>query len=746
MLPKLPYTNSKAEIETVAFRGLNLTENTREGDISSSYGITLDSYPCIKTGCEKSILNGYIDPVDFFEFDGHLAVVDKNFLYLDGEKLSSVSNERKQWTVVNREIVLFPDKLKINVDTGVWGPMNTRTESSGELTFKEGTLTATVDPSYQSGYKQNLTGAKTLDSMLNNNYLYVYRGIGRTDFKEALKNNSLLAKEEFLIIADAIENRVRPGDFFVPHVDGGSFSVDVYNSTTNMQHPHELSNKNFFCVVTKADLGAFDAGGVVNYQQLIQYDVCRVDEGSAKFSEKFAVGQTVSVSLDGGVLLAEKTKITQISDSPNSIIFKDVFSPHFHVEVSTVPQNVTGYHFKPSGVRGYYAFTPSEQVKKGCHIVVENFVTDFSVSASGKLFVYDPDFDTYKYYECNYSPSTPQDENKIIITTKDLKIILERAVPDLDFITERENRLWGVCNANRTVYASALGDPAEFWQYDGVSTDSYAVAIGSEGEFTGICSHNSATVIFKEKQIFKILGSYPEEYCRLDYQMTGLQKGCERSLCIVNETLFYKGRGGIYALGSSTPQLISYPLSSRPYSSAVAAYDGRSYVVYLQKEDSTGGVYSYDLMHGIWAQTDNLQKKRVLAISVVGDALHYLFERDETDAGIIKQYHEIYKETPETSGEWMCEFTLTDEGTFYGKIYTKLYISAELEENSNLEVWIRVDGEEYKKVFEKTVAAKTPLTIPLLLPRAHKFQLKLSGKGAALIRRISREVHVGGCK
>ncbi len=729
MLPTLPYANTKSEIETVAFRGLNLTENTREGDISSSYGITLDSYPCIKTSHAKQTLKGYSSPVDFFEFDGHLTVIDNNFLWFDGTKIASVSNARKQWAVVNREIVLFPDKLKINVDTGVWGPMNTRGDSSGDVTFSQGTLTATIDPSYQSGYSQDLTGARWASvggEVINDSYIYVYRGVKRKVIEEAW--NSLTSIER--TIASAVTNPVQAGDIFIPLENNGFFSADIRSAKDDLLDPPYIVG-DFFCVVTKVEYEYSNLTGIVNYRHVIHYDVCRVGEGSAKFSEKFFVGQTVSVSLDGEITLADKTKITQISEEPNAITFKDVFSPRYHFTVST--DSAVGNLYIRISSTLHFNFTVDKPITAGSHVVVENFKD----GETGRLFVYEPNTKAYTYYECKSSTSSGTVGERLYVTDRDLKITIERHVPDLDFITERENRLWGVCNADRTVYASALGDPAEFWQYDGVSTDSYAVAIGSEGEFTGICSHNSAIVIFKEEQIFKILGSFPEEYYMLDYQMTGLQKGCERSLCVINETLFYKGHGGIYTLGSSTPQLISYPLSSRTYSSAVATYDGRSYVIYLQKEDGTGGVYAYDLTHGVWVQTDDLKDRHVLAMCIVGQKLHYLVETD---------VREILKETNEPVSEWLCEFTPTDEGTFYEKIYTKLYISADLEENSSLEAWISVDGGEYKKVFEKSTVTKIPLTVPLLLPRSHKFQLKLCGTGSVLLRRISREAHVGGGK
>ena len=69
----------------------------------------------------------------------------------------------------------------------------------------------------------------------------------------------------------------------------------------------------------------------------------------------------------------------------------------------------------------------------------------------------------------------------------DIGTVAIKGVPDLDYICECENRLWGCSSADKTIYASALGMPEIFYDYRGVSTDSYAVAVGSAGEFTGIC-------------------------------------------------------------------------------------------------------------------------------------------------------------------------------------------------------------------------------------------------------------------
>ena len=124
-------------------------------------------------------------------------------------------------------------------------------------------------------------------------------------------------------------------------------------------------------------------------------------------------------------------------------------------------------------------------------------------------------------------------------------VMLERKVPDLTCICECDNRIWGA--EGKTIYASALGDPTNFYVYDGVSTDSYAVAVGTEGEFTGCIAYSSTVLFWKENCLHKVLGSYPAQYEIYTYTVPGIQKGSEKSLAVINETLFYKGRNGVYA-------------------------------------------------------------------------------------------------------------------------------------------------------------------------------------------------------
>lgn len=57
--------------------------------------------------------------------------------------------------------------------------------------------------------------------------------------------------------------------------------------------------------------------------------------------------------------------------------------------------------------------------------------------------------------------------------TEEGELTVARTVPDLQYLCENENRLWG-CDG-RTVYASKLGDPFNWNVYDGLETDAWTI-------------------------------------------------------------------------------------------------------------------------------------------------------------------------------------------------------------------------------------------------------------------------------
>ena len=97
------------------------------------------------------------------------------------------------------------------------------------------------------------------------------------------------------------------------------------------------------------------------------------------------------------------------------------------------------------------------------------------------------DGDYLRFYENTFTIGSGGDAETLTI---------KRTVPDMDFLCENENRLWG-CKED-TIYASKLGDIFNWNVFDGVATDSYSVNVGSAGDFTACCSYLGYPCFFKE--------------------------------------------------------------------------------------------------------------------------------------------------------------------------------------------------------------------------------------------------------
>jgi hypothetical protein len=81
---------------------------------------------------------------------------------------------------------------------------------------------------------------------------------------------------------------------------------------------------------------------------------------------------------------------------------------------------------------------------------------------------------------------------------------LERRVPDMDYLTECDNRVWGCSNKENVIYACKLGDPTNWFSYRGIAADSYAVTVGSDGAFTGAATCMGYALFFKENTLHKL--------------------------------------------------------------------------------------------------------------------------------------------------------------------------------------------------------------------------------------------------
>lgn len=200
-------------------------------------------------------------------------------------------------------------------------------------------------------------------------------------------------------------------------------------------------------------------------------------------------------------------------------------------------------------------------------------------------------------------------------TTIEEAITVSRKMPKMDFVVENDNRLWGcrygLNNDGEVVnelYACKLGDFRNWECYMGISTDSYAVSLGSDGPFTGAITNAGYPVFWKENYMHKVYGQIPANFQVQTTACRGVQKGCSGSLAIVNEVLYYKSRHAICAYDGSLPTEISGALGDIQYEEAVAAAHGNKY--YVCMKETMSGKYTmlvFDTAKGLWHKEDGLQ-------------------------------------------------------------------------------------------------------------------------------------------
>ena len=334
------------------------------------------------------------------------------------------------------------------------------------------------------------------------------------------------------------------------------------------------------------------------------------------------------------------------------------------------------------------------------------------------------------------------------LTTQEEPITIKRQMPNMDFIVESENRLWGcrygvALNGEvvNEIYASKLGDFKNWNCFMGISTDSYAVTVGTDGQFTGAITHLGHPIFFKENCMHKVYGNYPANYQINTTTCRGVQKGSHRSLAIVNEILYYKSRTAICAYDGSLPQEISYVLGEVPYCNAVASSHGNKYYISMRdafcKDDTKAWhLFVYDTQKGMWHREDNT---RVDLFCSCSEELYFI---DHFDHKIKTMFGSGDKDA--SAVEWMAETGII--GTEYPdkKYISKLNVRMSLDLGTRAFFYIQYDSaDDWQYLFTMDGTTLRSFTVPIRPKRCDHLRLRIEGVGEAKIYSISKTIEMG---
>lgn len=357
--------------------------------------------------------------------------------------------------------------------------------------------------------------------------------------------------------------------------------------------------------------------------------------------------------------------------------------------------------------------------------------------------------------------------NSATYVNADEPIIFERLLPDMDYVCELDNRLWGCSSTNHEIYASKTGSPFNFNSFVGISTDSYAQTIGSDGAFTGCCSHLGYVLFWKEDKLHKLYGTKPANYQITEISLRGLEAGSYKSLCTVNETLYYKSKDGIMAFQGALPEKISDNLGGYEYTSAVADVLGsRLYISMLNKTLNKWELFVYDCDLGLWSKLDNTQFKHTLSTLTelyFIDGYNRLRTVSGTDGSFIvsrntgvtdENGNTVYSDTEymlvkEDAVKWSLETRYIDAGLLSYKYFSKMLLFLEIFKDTRLSIYLKYDNDtKWQNISNKTLKIKGSEShiypLPIFPKRCSRLKLKITGEGYCVIKAIDFTVERGG--
>lgn len=319
-----------------------------------------------------------------------------------------------------------------------------------------------------------------------------------------------------------------------------------------------------------------------------------------------------------------------------------------------------------------------------------------------------------------------------------------RKVPDMEFVTESGNRLWG-CHYGKNekgenvneIYASKLGDFKNWHVYSGVSTDSYAVSLGSDGAFTGATTYNGSPVFFKERCLHRVYGTMPSNFQMQTIECRGVATGSSKSLAIVNEILYYKGTTSICAYDGSIPVECGAALGKDIPGYAVGAAYRDKYYVNIEGS----GLYAYDSAKGMWHREDTIIAR---SMTKAGDDM-LILTGDSTILSVSGGGDELVT--------WMAESGIIGFTTPYGnglarlvdrKYVSRILVRMSLVPGGQVDFFIDYDSHgSWEHIATMDGTSIRSFSVPIRPRRCDHFRIRIEGKGEAKIYSISKTLEQG---
>ena len=331
---------------------------------------------------------------------------------------------------------------------------------------------------------------------------------------------------------------------------------------------------------------------------------------------------------------------------------------------------------------------------------------------------------------------------KELIQVNDKELVVERKVPDMEFITECNNRLWGCSKDGHEIYCCKLGDVKNWNCFAGISTDSWAATIGSDGKFTGAITYLGYPIFFKEDSLIKIAVSATGGHQTKETKCRGVQKDSHRSLAILNETLYYKSSTCICAYSGGLPVSISDELGEVRYYEAVSGTIGDRYYISMRDEKGKYSMFVYDSKYGIWCREDNTE---AMYFCKHKDDLYFIDMKDKQMKSVRGTLlYDVAERNTEKNFDWFVESGAIGYSSPDNKYVSRINVRISLDVGTNVDFYLQYDsGDEWEHKFNMSGTGTRTFSVPIIPKRCDHFKYKIVGKGGCKVHSITKTLEQG---
>jgi len=341
-----------------------------------------------------------------------------------------------------------------------------------------------------------------------------------------------------------------------------------------------------------------------------------------------------------------------------------------------------------------------------------------------------------------------KDDNYIVIvgmidavyTQESGTVVAKRSVPSMDYVCEAQNRVWG-CKYGAAVnelYCCALGDFKNWNRFLGISTDAWAASVGSDGVWTGAVNYQGFPTFFKEDVFHKVYISSTGAHQVTETKGRGVQNGGHKSLCVVNEVLYYKSRSDICAYDGSYPSSVGEALGEVRYGNAVAGGFSGKYYISMKDSSNNWHMFVYDTEKGLWHREDSTH---AMCFTKMGEELYYI------DIGT-----NTYKlmavngtqGTQEAAVSWNATTGIIGYTTVEQKYVSRFNLRMKLPAGSKADMYIQYDSDGvWNHCGHMEGVGTKSFMLPVRPRRCDHFQFRIEGTGDIRIYSFAKILETG---